>query len=297
MKLFFVHIPKTGGCSLSDCLGRMYSAKSFTFTGNFPKDLERYKGLSNHEKEKTTLITGHTPLTTEESELDLLPKITFLRDPVERVKSFCQHVSEGKSPYIALREHPPERFDVDRFLDSGNPELSNLQTKILLGRGSYNIDLHDPDLIVEKATEVLENKLVYFGLTEYFDESLMLFRKALGWGKWPVYTKLNTKNEARLITFSKRNICKIRELNKLDMRVYDVATELFTQRAQENVAYLERSLQDFRKVQDAFLKRSQINDGINRLKRIIAGASCPSAKHLLSTRLFGSLMGISGKDY
>jgi hypothetical protein len=180
MKVFFVHIPKTGGCSFSECLESMYSEKSFTFTGDFSKDLERCRGLGSHEKEKIVLITGHTPLTTGESELDRLPKITFLRNPVDRVKSFCQHVSEGKSEHL-LREHPPERFDVDRFLDSGNPELSNLQTKMLLGRGSHHIDLDDPDLIVEKAAEVLENKLVCFGLTECFDESLMLFRRTLGW--------------------------------------------------------------------------------------------------------------------
>jgi Galactose-3-O-sulfotransferase len=145
-------------------------------------------------------------------------------------------VGEGK-PTSAPREQS-EHFDIDRFLDSGNPELSNLQTKMLLGRGSYHIDLRDPDLIVEKATEVLETKLLCFGLTECFEESLMLFRKSLGWENWPVYTKLNTKNEAHLIVFSERHLCQIRELNELDMRVYDVATELFTQRAQKNVDYM-----------------------------------------------------------
>ncbi len=262
MKLFFVHIPKTGGTSFSKCLERMYHRRAFPFTGYVYEDLERYRDLSSREKEKIALITGHAPLITGESELDRIPKITFLRDPVDRVKSFCQHVGEGK-PTSAPREQG-EHFDIDRFLDSGNPELSNLQTKMLLGRGSYHIDLHDPDLLVEKATEVLENKLVCFGLTECFDESLMLFRKTLGWKNWPVYTKLNTKNEARLIVFSERNLCTIRELNELDMRVYDVATELFTRRAQKNVDYLESSLQDFRRVQDTLLEQQQVRTDMER---------------------------------
>ena len=92
----------------------------------------------------------------------------------------------------------------------------------------------------------------------------MLFRKSLGWENWPVYTKLNTKNEARLIVFSERHLCQIRELNELDMRVYDVATELFTQRAQKNVDYLESSLQDFRRVQDTFLEQQQVRSAHDR---------------------------------
>src|SRR5205085_6849013 len=117
-----------------------------------------------------------------------------------------------------------------------------------------------------------ENKLVCFGLTEYFDESLMLFRKTLGWESWPVYRKLNTKDETRLIVFSARNIRKIRELNELDMRVFHVAKELFTRRAQENADYLHSSLQDFRRVQDSFLKQHHIREGVERLTSIAAEA-------------------------
>jgi hypothetical protein len=124
----------------------------------------------------------------------------------------------------------------------------------------------------------------------------MLFLKTLGWGDWPVYTKLNTKDEARLIAFSERNLCKIRELNELDMRVYDVATELFTQRVQENVDYLESSLQDFRKVQDAFLKQQQVRNGMERLTSIVTEAPRASIKHLVRLSPLGSLVGISGKD-
>jgi hypothetical protein len=204
-------------------------------------------------------------------------------------------VSEGKTTYLP-RAHSPESFDIDAFLDSGNPELSNLQTKMLLGRGSYRIDLDDTDLIVERATEILENKLVYFGLTEYFDESLMLFRKTLGWETWPVYKKLNTKDDARLIVFSERNICKIRELNELDMQVYDVARELFARRVTENMAYLESSLQDFRRVQDAFLKRQQVRHGVELLTRIVAQAPRASAKYLVRTSPLKLLVGVSGRD-
>lgn len=294
MRLFFVHIPKTGGCSVSECLERIYSQKSFTFSWNFPKDLERYRELSSREKEEIVLVTGHAPFTTGESELDQLPKITFLRNPIERVKSFCQYVSEGKTGY--LQEPCPEHFDLDEFLDSGIPELSNLQTKMLLGRGSCHVNLDDPDLVVEKATEALENKLVCFGLTEYFDESLMLFRKTLGWKKWPVYAKLNTKDETRLLVFSEKNIRKIRELNQLDMRVYEVAIELFTRKVQENAEYLESSLKDFRMAQDAFLKRQQVKHGVERMRSILAETSRVSIKHLAHQAPLGEQSRASIKD-
>ena len=60
------------------------------------------------------IVLGHAPITTCIKEADSATIITFLRDPVERVKSFCQHVYEGKSLHLK-DSFPPELFNLMHF--------------------------------------------------------------------------------------------------------------------------------------------------------------------------------------
>lgn len=137
--LRFLHIPKTAGTTLLSILRRQYfGKKSFAFTGDITSDTKRFEALSEHDKENVMLFTGHAPIVTGIEKADNATTVTFLRDPISRVKSFCQHVAEGKSPYL-IDDFSSETFSLDNFLESGNEELSNLQTKMLICDGSYTL--------------------------------------------------------------------------------------------------------------------------------------------------------------
>lgn len=175
------------------------------------------------------LFTGHESFMTGINRIDSATTITFIRDPISRVKSFCQHVFEGKSPYL-IHDFPPEAFRLNDFLESGNGELSNLQTKMLVNYGRCA-----PPLLLENmsaseakdlALENLFNKISHFGLQEYFDESLIVFLLALNW-RMPLYSSKNKKNTSKLIQFEKHHIKRIAELNSTDMEVYRLAKEQF----------------------------------------------------------------------
>lgn len=229
-RIRFLHIPKTAGTTFLDILKRQYKGWGvFPFTGEIPFDIECYRSLDEDRKKKIKVFTGHAPMVTGLEEADQARIITFLRHPVSRVKSFCQHVSEGKSGY--LRElFPPERFDLDKFLDSGNDELVNLETKMLINRGACA----SPDLLngmtVSEAREMaldnLFNKITVYGLQEYFDESLILFSADLKW-KLPFYTSANKKKSNRLLEFKEDHLEKIKALNQIDIQVYEAAKEKF----------------------------------------------------------------------
>ena len=107
------------------CLVKLYGP-FFRFTGHLSADLERFRSLSGEDRHALRLMVGHAPRITGESEVDDLPTITFLRDPIERVKSLCQHLSEGKNPDLR-HSFPPENFCLDALLASGAIELDNFQ--------------------------------------------------------------------------------------------------------------------------------------------------------------------------
>jgi len=173
-------------------------------------------------------------------EADEALTITFLRNPVSRVISYCQHVSEGKSPHLR-REFPPETFDLDAFLRSGNVELANLQTRMLIEDQSTTTDplgSMTPSAARDTALENLLNRVFRFGLQELFDESLLIFADALGWSL-PLYAHLNKKNPRKLLEVNQHHIDQIRELNAIDLEVYARARGHFCDNLVPTIAALQ----------------------------------------------------------
>jgi hypothetical protein len=228
--LRFLHIPKTAGSTFTILLLRQYSGRpQFNFSGDLAPDRKRFAALPEREKKDIVLFTGHAPLVTGLKEADEATIVTFLRDPISRVKSFCQHVYEGKSEYL-LNDFPPESFSLDEFLESGNEELSNLQTKYLVNRTHSDFPSAIRKMSAAEARDTaldnLYNKISHYGLQEYFDESLIVFGSALGW-RMPIYTARNRKDESRLLKFEARHVERIAELNAIDIEVYRLARRRF----------------------------------------------------------------------
>lgn len=251
-KIRFLHIPKSAGTSFSNCLRRLYKANRFkhnifVFEGDFEQDMARYQTLTSEERSKLVLVSGHVPLVTGIQDIDALPTITFLRDPVERVKSLCQHISEGKVWNLDPNQN------LDAYLnDPYNIWIDNLQTRTLLGQANYALPETSEASIVALAMDVLENRLACFGITEYFDDSLLLFMHRLGWRAYPIYTKLNQKSTAKLLHFTDSQLAKIRDRNKIDIQVYEAAVGLFKDRLAARADVIEASRQQFRLRQQLF---------------------------------------------
>lgn len=243
-----MHIPKTAGSTFTSILFRQYGKqRSFAFTGDIASDIKRFETLSEDDQNKVALFLGHAPIVTGIKQADNAVTITFLREPISRVKSFCQHVSEGKSPHL-IRDFPPESFSLDRFLESGNHELSNLQTKLLNGRGS-TLPLFENMSETEAQNLALQNlfhKIAFFGLQEYFDESLLRFSAAFHW-RTPAYVSRNKNNPGKLLQFERCHLERIAALNTIDTEVYRCAKEHFMERL-GNMADNEANLKRFRRI-------------------------------------------------
>ena len=264
--LRFLHIPKTAGSTLSYILNRIYkNEKCFSFTGDADLDTKRFYTLSEYDRENVGLFVGHAPIITGISQADNATTITFLRDPVERVKSFCQHVSEGKSPYL-IHQFPPDNFNLDKLLNSGILELSNFQAMTLVNQRNKDAPVSINNMSVIEAEEVaidnLFNKIECYGLQEYFDESLIYLSLSLGW-KMPFYISKNKKNNSKLIEFKEHHIKRIEELNNIDIEVYKLARKQFTDKM-DSVDFDKNRLKKFQ-----FYNSFAGNSSIPILERII----------------------------
>ena len=248
-KIRFLHIPKTAGSTFDDCLFieylRAYLLRQrFTFTGDIVADQARYRNLSPRIRQRIVICAGHAPRITGLSEIDSLPTVTLLRNPLERVKSFCRHVSEGKSPLIHSDGH--QCFDLDEFLASGRIQLNNFQSRMLLGETGYALPPGSDEHLAQRAVELLRSELSCFGITEELERSLLMFRQVLGWRKLPIYRSRNSSNPQAMVNFEQRHIERIISLNQVDIRMYELATKLFYRQLAERCPDLEGELARFR---------------------------------------------------
>ena len=241
--LRFLHIPKTAGSTFSGILISQYGLRNhFQFIGPIDEVTSRWNSLSIAKQQNTNLFLCHSPLVTGIDKADQSKIITFLRDPVSRVKSFCQHVFEGKSPYLRDK-FPPSAFSLDDFLNCGELELDNLQVNILAGNaggGTRTVPYgKDENELLNTAWDVLIHQVHCFGLLEEFDNSILLFREKLGWNKDPFYVQVNKKSPTRRLEFKQNHLDKIVELNRLDIELYNKAKKYFLDQIDMNISAQE----------------------------------------------------------
>ena len=135
-------------------------------------------------------------------------------------------------------------------MESGNEELSNVQAKMLINTGSCTSSSLIDSMPVSKAADLALNNLFgrisFYGIQEYFDESLIIFSSSLNW-KLPLYVRLNKKNAFKQLKFENRHLQRIEELNPVSIEVYKRAKERFVKMMSSDV-FEEAQLKRFRLV-------------------------------------------------
>jgi len=230
--LLFIHIPKTAGTTFQTVLSRVYSQVSACSV--YPCWDDAKEQILGHQwGAKLALMGGHFSYglhATPDLQPLLMEKahyITFLRDPVARVVSQFNHVVYGGD--LAHSEIAAEYPTIEKFLE--HPWARDLQAKFLLGF-YYPID-DDLEAAVRAGKALLRDKIEVVGLTERFDESLILLAEAFGWDL-PTYTSENRaedrERKLRVEDLDESVIARIRAANRCDVALYEYAQTLFDKR-------------------------------------------------------------------
>jgi hypothetical protein len=225
--LVFLHIPRTGGRTLSTVLRR-----------NFPRDercvrlnildkplSEAMEGIPLEKRARLRLLTGHLPYGVHNYVPRPCDYVTILRDPVKRLISVYGLIVRRR--HHALHERVVgSRVSLEQYVESGmdQGQTHNSQTRQLSGRQFGVVDAAALD---EAKQNVSTFGLV--GLTERFEETIALLRRTFGL-RAPIYL---TKNVASPIEVSERTREVLREHNQLDYELYEFAHTLFLEKVRE----------------------------------------------------------------
>jgi hypothetical protein len=224
--LIFLHMPKTGGTTMHAILRRQYRAQH-TFRTNPEQHLESvrlFRELPEEAKSKIELVTGHMRFGVHEHIRRSSFYLTFLRDPVQRVISYYYYILGYQNHYLH-QKIKAGNMSLEDVLESGvSREFNNFQTRRISGqdRVDYGCCSHE---MLEMAIRNIDLYFPIVGLTEKFDESLVLMSHYCKW-RFPYYTKLNVgKHKPPKHNISEKVIEAIKQHNDLDIKLYDYASQ------------------------------------------------------------------------
>ncbi|MEC4991613.1 MAG: sulfotransferase family 2 domain-containing protein, partial [Oscillatoria sp. PMC 1068.18] len=205
LSVVFLHIPKTAGQTLHEIIEKQYSEKQiYTIGSKTQQRIEQLKVLPETERSKIKVIKGHLLFGIH----DFLPQpctyITMLRHPVERAISTYYFVLRSKI-HPLHEQVTSQQMTLEDFINSGiSTDLDNGQTRRLAGVSTGGLSSQQKvplgqcsENLLEIAKANLNSQFSVCGITEKFDESLLLMSKKLGW-KNIYYRKKNvTKNRLK----------------------------------------------------------------------------------------------------
>lgn len=236
----FVHIPKTAGSTLNSILASQYAPdqiheimmRGMSWIAPQPRlvpkplisfsKIQRLKFALRHPR-RLRLIHGHFDL----SIIRLLPAsarcFTLLRDPVQRAISHYYH-------YRRMTADPVHALAMQSTLaqwvgSRGLVEMDNGQTRRLAGEMNLPFGRVNSGMLERAKSNLAAFAAV--GLTERFEESLVLFRHAFGWVLHPFTARNVADNRPRRAELSAEALEAIAHCNRFDLELYRFGSDLF----------------------------------------------------------------------
>ncbi len=226
--VIFIHIPKAAGSTLRAIIQNQYKRHvMYAIDGRRVKEsVEEFKILPLSHREKIRVLLGHMLFGLHEYIPRPSTYITILRDPVERVISNYYYVLR-KPAHRMHDEVTSQKMTLKEYVESKiNTQLNNGQTRVISGINDVLFGKCTNEMF-ERAKKNIENHFSVVGLTERFDETLILLQRVLAWRR-PFYIMKNvTKNRPVKENISEDTLNTIEYYNKLDIALYKFAKERF----------------------------------------------------------------------
>lgn len=246
--VIFLHIGKTAGTTMRQVLRRNFRSSDTMVirVRARPREetLERFGELPAEVRSRPRLIMGHTIFGLHEHVPRPSTYITIVRKPSSLVVSQYRFVlrTPGHRHHEVVTS---EGMSFADYIRSGmSLEMDNSQTRAVAG------DLSTPygectDVMLERAKQNLDESFSVAGLTERFEETLILLQKTFGWSHLH-YVRANVAPQGPPVDITDEARDLIGEHNRLDDALYAHVSERFEEARRRHPSF-EDDLARFRR--------------------------------------------------
>ena len=251
MKDLFIHlhIPKTGGTTLRDIIQRQYRSEKILMIPKLEESENILKEVSTSQINQLKLIQGHLKYGIHNHFHRRAKYFAIIRDPINRVLSTYYYVLSQKNNPQNLSTSNNQMTIYD-FVQSGiNPFLINGQTQLISGKtGDIDNPIIESEELFSLAKENIENDFLFLGITEMFDETILILKNMLGW-HMPYYSIANrTKKKPNYDAVNPTIISFIKEHNQLDIKLYNITKTSLLNRIEEENDIFQNRINKFKKI-------------------------------------------------
>jgi len=251
MKDLFIHlhIPKTGGTTLRDIIQRQYQAEKILMIPKLDESEDILKEVSTSQINQLKLIQGHLKYGIHNHFHRRAKYFAIIRDPINRVLSTYYYVLSQKNNPQNLSTSNNQMTIYDYVQSGVNPFLINGQTQLISGKtGNIDNPIIKSEELFSLAKENIANDFLFLGITEMFDETILILKNMLGW-HMPYYSIANrTKNKPNYDAVDPTVISFLKEHNQLDIKLYNITkTSLLNKIVEENDIFQNR-INKFKKI-------------------------------------------------
>lgn len=233
--LIFLHLPKTGGSTLTPILDWNYDDNTFKIT-RFPT-IQRFLDLPDEQKVQYACLQGQVFYGIHQYIPQPCTYITLLRHPVKRLIS--QYL------YVPVRQQklgePVSTMSMEQFLDI-EPFQAYTQLNLIAGGATIDEALRRPlaEETFARARANIERDFPVVGLLERYDEALLLMKAHFGW-KRVFYARQNVNPHRKALDeFPAATQQRILAACEPEMELYEYARQrLDEQLAQQDAAFWE----------------------------------------------------------
>ncbi|PPS40408.1 sulfotransferase family 2 domain-containing protein [Chroococcidiopsis sp. TS-821] len=253
--IIFLHLPKAAGSTLHRIIERQYPANViYSIDGlKVAESIEEFKNLPIARRQEIKMLKGHMNFGLHE----YLPRpstyITMLREPVERVISLYYYIIRNPKHWLHA-EVKGKNLSLQEYVSSGIATAANNgQTRLIAAVDESKVgfdQMSEEHLAIAK--QRLQDYFTVVGITEKFDETLILLKNKFGW-KMPLYVKENvTKNRQSKASVPPQTLETVEYYNQLDIQLYQYAKQLFEQQISQNLDIFEREFKSFKLINQQY---------------------------------------------